>query len=130
MNSPAVDIATILVLSSSAASLTEGVDLFISKEPTTPNATVTIFDTGGFEPASSTERNDFPTIQVRVRSTTYVLAYEKMELIKSVLHKFTSQNIGGTVYQGIWASSDIISLGYDGNDRPTLTLNFRIHRTA
>mgnify|MGYP003147214508 CR=1 FL=1 len=130
MNSPAVDISAILALSSSATSLTEGTDLFVSREPTRPDAVVSIFDTGGFEPASSTERNDFPTIQVRVRSTTYTLAYSTMETIKGVLHKFKNTTINSTLYQGIWASSDIISLGYDENDRPTLTLNFRIHRTA
>ena len=131
MKSPAVDISAILVLSSSALSLVEGTDLFISREPTSPNAVVTIFDTGGLEPASSTEKNEFPTIQVRVRGASdYETAYSLMDDIKNVLHKFANQTVNSTLYQGIWASSDIIPLGYDENDRPTLTLNFRIHRTA
>jgi hypothetical protein len=63
-------------------------------------------------------------------NTGYATAYSTMNTIKGVLHKFNNQTINSTLYQGIWASSDIISLGYDENDRPTLTLNFRIHRTA
>jgi|19_taG_2_1085344.scaffolds.fasta_scaffold04549_5 hypothetical protein len=133
MNSPAVDISAILVLSASASGLTEGRDLFISRMPSIPDAAVAIIDTGGFEPASSTERNEYPTVQVMVRGTIntgYATAYSTMNTIKGVLHKFNNQTINSTLYQGIWASSDIISLGYDENDRPTLTLNFRIHRTA
>lgn len=129
MNSPAVDISAILALA--ALSLTEGTDLFISREPTSPNAVVTIFDTGGLEPASSTENNEFPTVQVRVRGASdYDVAYGLINDIKNVLHKLHGQTVNATLYQGIWASSDIIPLGYDENDRPTLTLNFRIHRTA
>ena len=132
MNSPAEDVSAILALSSSATGLAEGTDLFISREPTTPDAVVTVFDTGGFAPASSTERNEFPTVQVRVRGRRmgYDIAYSTMNTIKGVLHKFKNTTINSTVYQGIWASSDIISLGYDDSDRPILTLNFRIHRTA
>ena len=130
MNSPAIDISAILTLSSSALSLIENIDLFVSKEPTSPNAVVSIYDTGGLEPASSTEKNEFPTVQVRARSTTYILAYSMLDEIKNVLHKFANQTVNSTLYQGIWASSDIIPLGYDANDRPILVLNFRIHRTA
>lgn len=133
MNSPAEDISTILVLSSSVTGLTEGTDLFISREPSKPDVVVSIFDTGGGEPQSTAERYEFPTVQVRSRGTAitgYADAYAKLELIKLALHKFANQTIGGTKYIGIWASSDIIPLGYDDNNRPMFSLNFRIHRTA
>jgi hypothetical protein len=132
MNSSAEDMSAVLVLSSSALSLIEGTDLFISREPDSPDAVVTIFDTGGGEPSSGTEKNEFPTIQVRVRGAVmdYETAYDLISSIKDVLHNLASQTVSGTKYIGVWASSDIIPLGYDASDRPILTINFRIHRTA
>jgi hypothetical protein len=132
MNSSAEDMSSVLVLSSSALSLIEGGDLFISREPDSPDAVVTIYDTGGGEPSSGTEKNEFPTIQVRVRGAVmdYEGAYNLIDSIKNVLHNLASQTINGTKYIGVWASSDIIHLGYDTSDRPIFTLNFRIHRTA
>jgi len=132
MNSSAEDIATILETSSAGTGLTVGTDLFVSREPDTPDAVVSVFDTGGGEPSSGIERYDFPTVQVRVRGDKmdYENAYVTMESIKTALHKYANQTVNGTKYIAIWASSDIFSLGYDENDRPLLTLNFRIHRTA
>ena len=129
MNSSAEDMSSILA---SALSLVEGSVLFISREPDSPDAVVTVFDTGGGEPSSGTENNEFPTIQVRVRGTVmdYETAYELIDSIKNTLHNLASQTINSTKYIGVWASSDIIPLGYDASDRPILTLNFRIHRTA
>ena len=129
MNSSAEDMSSILA---SALSLVEGSVLFISREPDSPDAVVTVFDTGGGEPSSGTENNEFPTIQVRVRGTVmdYETAYALIDSIKNVLHNLASQTINSTKYIGVWASSDIIPLGYDASDRPILTLNFRIHRTA
>jgi hypothetical protein len=133
MNSPAEDVSAILALSSSATGLTEGTDLFISREPSSPDVVVTVFDTGGGEPASTDVKYEFPTVQVRARGTAitgYSGVYSTLDTVKGVLHKFKNQTINSTKYIGIWASSDIISLGYDSNERPILTLNFRIHRTA
>ena len=129
MNSSAEDMSSILA---SALSLVEGSVLFISREPDSPDAVVTVFDTGGGEPSSGTENNEFPTIQVRVRGTVmdYETAYELIDSIKNTLHNLASQTINSTKYIGVWASSDIIPLGYDASDRPILVLNFRIHRTA
>lgn len=130
MNSSAEDISS--VLASAGLGLTEGTNLYISREPDSPAAVVTLFDTGGSEPSSGTEKNEFPTIQVRVRGTVmnYETAYDLIDSIKSTLHNLASQTINSTKYIGVWASSDIIALGYDASDRPILTLNFRIHRTA
>jgi hypothetical protein len=132
MNGSAEDMSSVLVLSSSALNLIEGTDLFISREPDSPNAVVTIYDTGGGEPSSGTENNEFPTIQVRVRGAVmdYEGAYDLIASIKDIIHNLASQTINNTKYIGVWASSDIIPLGYDTNDRPILTINFRIHRTA
>lgn len=130
MNSSAEDMSSILA--SAIASLTENTNLFISREPSEPDAVVSVFDTGGGEPSSGTENNEFPTIQVRVRGAKmdYETAYALIDSIKTVLHNLASQTINSTKYIGVWASSDIIPLGYDASDRPILTINFRIHRTA
>ncbi len=131
MNSPAEDISAILALSSSATGLSEGTDLFISREPATPDAVITVIDTGGGEPDPTAETYEYPTVQVRSRGvpiTGYADAYSQLDTIKGVLHKFSRTVVNSTTYVAIWASSDIISLGYDSQERPVLTLNFRIHR--
>ncbi|MCP4475384.1 MAG: hypothetical protein GY821_12630 [Gammaproteobacteria bacterium] len=131
MNSSATDISSYLASVSSLV-LTETTNLFIGREPDTPDEVVTVFDTGGGELSSGTEKNEFPTVQVRVRGVRiigYADAYSTTEDIKNTLHKLAT-TINSTVYQGIWASSDIIFLGHDDNDRAVFTINFRIQRTA
>lgn len=129
MNSPAVDISAMLILSSSATGLTEGTDLFIADEPELPNAVVTIYDTGGASPQPGYTYLR-PTVQVRIRGAKmdYATAYTLAETIRNVLHGFPNQNINGTKYIAIYGLGDIQNLGDDENGRPIFTVNFIIHR--
>ena len=129
MNSPATDISVILEATSSLA-LTFGTDLFVSEMPDTPDESVCVYDTGGFEPEANFiyER---PTVQVRVRGAKgdYVATYTLTQGIRDTLHPLANYTINGARYVAIWCQSDIISLGFDKNHRPMLSVNFRIHRT-
>jgi len=129
MQAPSVDIKDILVATSSLA-LTFGADLFVSEMPEIPDECVCVYDTGGFEPEANFvyER---PTVQVVVRGTKgdYVAAYNLIQSIRNTLHALANHTTNGARYIGIWCQSDIMSLGYDKNHRPMLSVNFRIHRT-
>lgn len=65
---------------------TFGTDLFVGFEPDTPTNTVTLYPTGG-EPPNALGGKEFPTVQVRVRSGTYLDGYNKAEAIYAVLHR-------------------------------------------
>ena len=127
MNPPSQDISDILV---GAGVGTFGTDLFISKEPDSPDACVTIFDTGGFDPVANYVY-DFPTVQIRIRGgkMEYQTAFAKAQDVKDTLHGLSGETWNSTKYVGIWAQGDIIFVGYDESNRPVLTVNFRVHRT-
>ncbi len=130
MNAPSEDIKDILEGISSLA-LTYATDLFIGEMPKEPNNAVCIFDTGGYDPEANYiyER---PTIQVRVRGAGggYLAAHELAQAIRDELHALTNTTINSARYVAIWQEGDIISVGQDDNDRPNVTVNFRIHRTT
>jgi hypothetical protein len=121
MSSPAIHIANIL----------EAQDVcdvcYIAQEPTEPNLTVTVYDTGGAEyspePGISTA-----TVQIRVRALTYLESYEKQILIRDTLKNLINFEIDGKKYIGFWQSSDIFSLGRDDSQRYITTSNYRVER--
>lgn len=131
MNSPSVDIGTMLVTD---LGLILGSTLFISKTPPSPDKCVTVTDTGGFDPGltlNRTEVFDSPSVQVLVRGNkqNYLEAYALLESIKRYLHGKSQYTIGLTRYIIILAETDILSLGYDDNSRPLLSCNFLMNRT-
>ena len=130
MQPPSEDIKDILEAISSLT-LTFATDLFISEMPTTPDNAVCIFDTGGYEPEAN-YTYERPTIQVRVRGAGggYLAAHEQAQAIRDELHALTNTTINGARYVAIWQEGDIISVGQDDNNRPNVTVNFRIHRTT
>ena len=131
MNSPSEDIKDILESSAVGLGLVFGTDLFVSRMPETPDQCVAVFDTGG-EPPQPSFVYLKPTIQVRIRGakTGYQTAYTLAESIRDALHDLTNETWNSTRYVGIWATSDIFFIGYDENDRPLFSVNFRIHRTS
>ena len=128
MDTPSKDIKDILVNDSVG---TFGTNLFISKEPSSPDACVTIYDTGGPEPQAGYVY-DYPTIQVRIRGAKmgYEAAFTKAQAVRTSLHGLHNETWNSTRYIGIWCQGDIMALGYDENHRPLLVVNFRIHRTT
>lgn len=129
MNAPSQDIKDVLEQTSSLG-LTFATDLFVSEMPETPDASVGVYDTGGEDPEVN-YTYERPTIQIRVRGAKgdYDGAYDTIKSIADVLNGLVDETVGSTRYVAIWQQSDIISLGYDDNRRPLLTVNFRMHRT-
>lgn len=128
MNSTAQDIKDILVADGIG---TFGTDLFVSLEPSSPDACVTVFDSGGFD-SEANYVYDRPTVMVRIRGDVfgYQAAWTKAESVKNSLHGLTNETHNGTRYVGIWCVGDIGFLEYDGENRPIFSVNFRVHRTA
>lgn len=121
MNYPALDIANRI------ESLSIELLCYTNEEPASPNNCVTIYDTGGSDPALPGELF-LPTIQVRVRDLIYSDAYAKQEQIMLALCVPTEFEINGARYVGVWQQGDITSIGRDENNRYILTANYRIER--
>lgn len=100
--------------------------LNLSKEPISPDTTITIYNTGGLPP-NPKYLLDYPSVQVRVRGRPngYVESRATAERVKDVLLGIDSQDHGDDRWDSITMATDIVDLGYDQNNRPLHTLNFR-----
>ena len=132
MNATSQDIASLLEGDSSGSGLglTYAVNLFIGKEPSKPNDCTTIFDTGGMPPQMNlTDQGyEFPSIQIRVRSSDYLTGWDMIEAIKTFLHGRGQETIDGTFYSAISCASGPAFLDWDENSRARFVVNFSIQR--
>lgn len=130
MNSPARDIADYIIAQSlGVLGATAGWGVYVGKEPSSPNTTITTYDTGGFNPDYEIGAYR-PTVQVRVRAHDYLTAYAKCAAIQAALLAPAGFTQGGTHYVGVWQEGDITTIGYDENDRILLVANYSIYREA
>jgi hypothetical protein len=112
-----------------SATPTDDWSIHVSKMPPTPDKAIAIFDTGGTgEGPSPKWLLDYRTMQVRVRSNAddYTGAYNKMQDVKDVLLGLPAQAVLGDRWDGVTILSDITFIGRDDNDRPELSINFRL----
>ena len=134
MNSTAVDIAAYMEADSSGESLvglTFATDLFVGKEPNSPDNCVTIFDTPGYPPQLTFlkgERYEYPSIQIRVRNRGYVAGFAMAESIKELLHGYGQVTINGTFYSLIQCTGGPTLLDWDEKERARFILNFNVQR--
>jgi len=124
MASPADAIANLL-----PNTIVDGVTgwlLRIGKLPDTPNQVVVFYDSGGSNP-NPKWRVDYSTIQVRIRGikSDYSGAYDKAREIRDHLLGIDSQALGSDWLVSLTVMGDIGFTGYDDNDRPEFTINFR-----
>lgn len=104
-----------------------GWGIYISKEPTSPNTTITIFNTAG-RPPNPKWLLDYPGLNIRIRGDKggYSNAEDKAKEVKDVLLGLDSQDINGDRWVSVTMPGDIAFIGYDENERPMFSLNFRL----
>lgn len=130
MNSTSEDVKDMLeAISSLGLVLTD--NLFIGKEPSTPKNCVTIFDGYGFAPqltlAGQGEKYEYPSIQIRVRNSDYMIGWNHANDIKDALHG-TKGTWNGTLYTVIYCSSGPALLDFDENGNSRFIINFNLQR--
>lgn len=129
MNAPSVDIKDMLV--AEGLGLTFGTDLFIGREPESPNNCTTIFDTPGFAPEkyyTNEYRYFYPAVQVRVRNVDYLDGWDLINDIKLLLHNRGQETWNGTLYSLVMCSIEPALLNWDSNNRARFVTTFDIQR--
>ena len=124
------NIATILEAASPSIGTFEsssGWSLRVGKEPQSPDTCIVITRSGGLPP-NPKFLLDYPTVQVRVRGSKgqYREAELKAYDVKDKLLGFVSADVGGDRWVSITMLSDIVFIGYDGNERPMFSVNFQM----
>ena len=131
MNASSIDVRDMLEAESSLG-LVFADDLFIGREPATPDNCVTIFDTPGFPPQLTLDEdcNDYyyPSIQIRVRNNSYVDGWNLIHDIMVALHSRAHETWNGTLYTIIYCSSGPALLDWDDNNRARFIVNFNLQR--
>ncbi|KKN90089.1 hypothetical protein LCGC14_0232020 [marine sediment metagenome] len=129
-NAPSKDVVDELVSAGVATyKNTSGWGLWLAREPVTPDTAISVFDAGGDSPNPKYRLNE-PTVQVRIRGAKwgYKAAYTKAQAVVDALLGIGKKTINSTVYVGIWQLGDIIFIGFDDNNRPVFTTNWRVVR--
>ena len=134
MNATSQDIAEMLEGQSSFG-LTMAVNkqpgnLFIGREPSSPNNCVTVFDTMGFPPPLSLDSlgYELPSVQIRVRNTSYKAGFAMSHQIMTFLHGTAQLGWNGTLYSVIYCASGPSFLDWDDNNNARFVTNFNIQR--
>ena len=112
---------------------TFGTDIFISKEPESPDNAITIYKTGGL-PDNTLKVGEYSqeihNFQVRVRNNNYQNAHTVMNNVRASIEKGikTLTDSGGTDYLKIQIVSLLIELSRDTTNRSIITANFTMMR--
>ena len=134
MRSPAHDIALYIASLPMVGTFggTEGWSVSVGAEASSPDTTITIYDTGGSGPDTDQLDIERQSIQVRVRSGrgagAYQDAYDKQRVIRGALINLSEVVMDGSRYFGMIMESEILVSGRDDNDRFLMTANYRVIR--
>lgn len=132
MNAASIDIAGMLAADTIITpALVLGTNLFVNKQPSEPDAAVTIFDTPTYPPSTSLSGQEtylYNSIQIRVRGNDFAAGYALSEKIMTSLHGRAQQPWGGALYSAIICSNPPVLLEYDDNNRFHIIINFEIQR--
>ena len=130
MNALSEDIKLMLV-DSSALGLTAGTNLFINREPKTPDTCVTIYDTASFPPESPLDNLTTyyrSSCQIMVRGKDQVVGMDLARDIMEYLHDRANEEWGGSLYTVVRATGEPALLDWDQNSRPHFIINFNCQR--
>ena len=130
MNPASQDIKDMLEGESSLG-LIFATDLFVGKEPPTPDNCVTIFDTPGYPDILTLEGDGelySPSVQIRVRNTSYLTGWDLANDIRAVLHGKNNETWNGSSYEFIKCTGGPFLLDWDNNGRCRFVINFDMKR--
>jgi hypothetical protein len=103
-------------------------NVYLRDMPDTPDNCLVVYHAGGRLSEHSFDQvtTERPTIQVRIRNTSFATAETQAEAVKDALNGKTDTTINSNVYLSIMQRSDILSLGRDDRNRINLVVNFDV----
>jgi hypothetical protein len=131
MNAPSIDIKDWLE-TNSGLGLVFAQNLFIAREPATPENTVTIYDTPGSPDRPDMEGDSIiceNSVQIRIRNKSYQTGWVLAEAIRDTLSPISNLTINSTMYLSIFHQNGPFVLEWDDNNRVILIMNFQIERS-
>ena len=131
MKAPSIDIAELLESEGSILNLTFASNLFVAKEPVSPDNCVTIYDTTntGLKLGLNDITNYYYcAIQVRIRNNNYVDGWDLGNQIVTSLHGRANITINGSIYTIISCQNGPALLEWDDNNRAIIIMNFNLQR--
>ncbi len=135
MNNASKDIAqklaSLTTPSSSVFKFIIGSNLFVGREPTSPDDCVTIVDRPSWPIGINLDGSgdfDYASVQIRVRNISYDKGAEMMQAIIKLLHGLNNFTINDTDYFVCMCVSGPSLLDWDQNNRVRLISNFDIQR--
>lgn len=103
-------------------------NLWIGKQPDSPDRSITIYDTPGLAP-NPRWLLDYPSVQIRVRGNPndYETAANKIQEVKDLILGIPSYTTsGGDRINHINGIGEIDFRGWDDQKRPSFTANYRL----
>ena len=128
MANPAESLHDLLVIAGVAVSGAQtGWGVFVGKVPETPDTAIALMLTGGQSP-NPRWLLDFPSVQALVRGDKngYQAAYTKTVQVKDALLGFEAADVNGDRMVAINMQGDIVSLGFDEDNRVMFSINFAL----
>ncbi len=129
MNAVSIDVKD--MLEAASLGLQYRTNLFIAKEPDSPDNCVTIFDTPSWAPDYSINAEVYyrSSCQIRIRNNKYTTGMTVARNIFDSLHaRVDNLTWNGTVYTVIEATGEPALLVFDGNNRAIIIINFNFQR--
>jgi hypothetical protein len=113
---------------------TLGTNLFLGHLPPTPDSAVAILEYGGLAPehdlGHSTQRHEFPRVQVLVRDTVYATARLKAQDIMADMAAIGNTTLSGVWYMGVDPIQQPFLLERDDNGRWVMACNYQVHKAV
>jgi len=129
MNAPSEDVKDML-LADTELGLTFAEDLFINREPATPDNVVTIFDSYGSPPYIGLTNTgyEYPSIQIRARGNDSRVTFNLLNEIYLSLHGRAHETWNDTLYESIICTNVPTLLDWDDNGRCRFIINLNLQR--
>lgn len=132
MNYASEDIKDMLEAESSfGLTFGAGGNLFVGKEPSTPNNCVTILDTPSSPPDLNLDKEERlynSSVQIRIRDKSYTEGMDLARNIMESLHGRGQETWNGTLYTVIHAMGEPAPMMWDENNRIVILINFNMKR--
>ena len=126
------DVGTYLAAATvSTADLTLGTNLFLGREPASPDTCVTLYEPGGAAPDDPVGGNTAPSLenpglQVRSRAAAYSTAQSLAVDVWALLAKVINETLTSTTYLKISPVQSPFALDRDDQDRMIFVCNFDV----